>query len=108
MAIKESILTYNYVEKETETLGSLVDIVQARYGKKIPVLTAPLPLLETAAKLAQIVTGGRSPIHPVRVRKTASSTYILPETLVQLGFKHRFDFASSLQDWAAKSPEDFA
>lgn len=105
---EEKILTYNYVEKETETLGSLVKIIQSRYGKKFPVPTAPLPVLEFAAKMAQILSGGRSPIHPVRVRKTASSTYILPEKLLQLGFKHRFDFASSLQDWATKSPQDFA
>jgi nucleoside-diphosphate-sugar epimerase len=108
MARKENLLTYNYVERETETLGTLVEIIQKYFGKKIPVLTAPLPMLELAAKAAQVVTGGRSPIHPVRVRKTASSTYILPETLVKMGFTFKYDFAASLKDWAAKSPADFS
>jgi len=107
MGRPESVLTYNYVERETETLGSLAQIIQRHLGKKSPMFTAPLPLLTSAAAAAQLLSGGRSPIHPVRVRKMASSTYVIPEVLIKLGFPFRFDFASSLQDWAAKSPEDF-
>jgi nucleoside-diphosphate-sugar epimerase len=108
MAREENQLTYNYVECETESLGTLVRIVQAHLGKKIPTLTAPLPVLEAVAALAQLVTGGRSPIHPVRVRKTAMSTHIIPELLFKMGFQFRYDFAASLKDWAKKSPEDFS
>ena len=108
MAREEPQLTYNYVERETETLGSLVRIVQAQIGKKTPVLTAPLPVLEAVAVMAQLLTGGRSPLHPVRVRKTASSTHIIPESLLKMGFHFRYDFAASLNDWARKSPEDFS
>lgn len=107
-AREESQLTYNYVERETETLGTLVHIVQTRFKKKIPSLTAPLPLLTGVAHIAQLVTGGRSPIHPVRVRKTASSTHVLPEVLLKMGFNFRFGFSASLDDWAKKSPADFA
>jgi nucleoside-diphosphate-sugar epimerase len=108
MAREENQLTYNYVERETETLGALVQLVQAHLGKRNWALTAPLPVLEAAAALAQLVTGGRSPIHPVRVRKTASSTHVVPEVLIKMGFNFRYDFAASLKDWARKSPEDFA
>ena len=108
MAREENQLTYNYVERETESLGTLVKIVQAHLGTKIPTLTAPLPVLEAVAALAQLVTGGRSPIHPVRVRKTASSTHVLPESLLKMGFNFRYDFAASLTDWAKKSPQDFS
>jgi nucleoside-diphosphate-sugar epimerase len=107
MTRKEEQLTYNYVERETETLGKLVLIVQEQVGKKSPTFTAPLPLLEAVATLAQIVTGGRSPLHPTRVRKTAMSTHIIPEALSNLGFAFRYDFTASLKDWAKKSPEDF-
>ena len=100
-------MTYNYVERETETLGMLVQMVQAHLGKKTPTLTAPLPVLTAAAGLAQLLTGGRSPIHPVRVRKTASSTHVIPDVLLKLGFNFRYDFDASLKDWAKKSPEDF-
>jgi nucleoside-diphosphate-sugar epimerase len=107
MARNESQLTYNYVERDTETLETLVRLVQARFGSKAPVLTAPRLLLEAAAGMAQVLTGGRSPLHPVRVRKTASSTHVIPESLSKMGFPFRYDFASSLQDWAAKAPGDF-
>jgi nucleoside-diphosphate-sugar epimerase len=108
MARQENQLTYNYVERETESLGTLVRIVQAHLGTKIPTLTAPLPVLEAVAAMAQLASGGRSPLHPVRVRKTASSTHIVPESLLKMGFNFRYDFTASLQDWARKSPEDFS
>jgi len=83
----------------------LVQIVQEHLGKNIPTFTAPLPLLQLAAGVVQIVTGGRSAIHPARVRKAATSTHIVPQRLQDLGFKFRYDFRSSLQDWAAKSDD---
>ena len=107
MARPEPKITYNYVERETETLGALVSIVQSHFNRKIPVFTAPLPMLESIAMVMQVITAGHSPIHPVRVRKTASSTYILPETLAKMGFNFKYDFAASLKDWAKKSPNDF-
>jgi nucleoside-diphosphate-sugar epimerase len=108
MARQESQLTYNYVERETESLGTLVQIVQEHLGKKIPTLTAPLPLLQLAAAVVQVLTAGRSPIHPARVRKVATSTHIVPQILSGLDFKFRFDFRTSLQHWASKAPEDFS
>jgi nucleoside-diphosphate-sugar epimerase len=108
MAREEKQLTYNYVERDTESLGTLVRTVQTHLGKKSRTWTAPLPLLEMVARLAQLATAGRSPLHPVRVRKTASSTHVVPETLLKTGFHFRYSFANSLHDWAAKSPDDFA
>jgi nucleoside-diphosphate-sugar epimerase len=107
MARTENQLTYNYVERETEPLGTLVQRVQEQLGKKIPTFTAPLPLLQMAAAMTQILTAGRSPVHPARVRKAATSTHIVPQVLQDLGFRFRFDFRASLKDWSAKSPEDF-
>jgi nucleoside-diphosphate-sugar epimerase len=107
MARTEGSLTYNYVERETEPLGRLVEIVQEHLEKKVPTFTAPLPLLQGAANVMQWLSRGRSPIHPARVRKAATSTHIVPQVLQDLGFGFRFDFRTSLQDWAAKAPEDF-
>jgi nucleoside-diphosphate-sugar epimerase len=108
MARKEAQLIYNYVERETESLGALVRIAQEHFGKKVPTFTAPLLLLQMAAAVMQVLTAGRSPIHPTRVRKAATSTHIVPQTLSELGFQFPFDFRSSLLDWAAKAPVDFA
>ena len=107
MSREEPHLICNYVERETEPLGKLVQIVQKRLGKRSPVFTAPLPLLAAVAAMAQLLTAGRSPLHPARVRKTAMSTHIIPETLAKAGFHFRYDFPASLEDWAQKSPEDF-
>jgi nucleoside-diphosphate-sugar epimerase len=108
MMSEENPLTYNYVERETETLGDLVKILQERFNKKFPAMTAPLPLLQAVAATAQLITGGRSPVHPVRVRKSASSTHVVPEALIKRGFPFRYGFTLSLDDWAKKSPEDFS
>lgn len=107
MAREEKQLTYNYVERDTEPLGTLVKMVRAQVGARIPSLTAPLPVLLAIAAMAQLATGGRSPLHPIRVRKTTSSTHIIPELLSDIGFRFRYDFAASLKDWAVKSPQDF-
>jgi nucleoside-diphosphate-sugar epimerase len=108
MARSETPLTYNYVERETESLGTLVRIVQEHLGKRIPTVVAPLLLLQMAAGVMQGLTAGRSPIHPARVRKAATSTHIVPQVLQDLGFAFRYDFRASLRDWSAKAPEDFS
>ena len=103
----EARATFNYVETETEPLGRLVELIQSHLGKKIPTLTVPMPALETAAALMQLVTGGRSSLHPVRVRKAATSTHIVPEVLRKAGFEFRFGFERSLEHWSRQAPEDF-
>ena len=103
----EARATFNYVESETEPLGRLVELIQSHLGKKIPTLTVPMPALETAAALMQLVTGGRSSLHPVRVRKAATSTHIVPEVLRKVGFEFRFGFERSLEHWSRQAPEDF-
>ena len=103
----EARATFNYVEPETESLGRLVELIQAHLGKKIPTLTVPMSALESAAALVQLMTGGRSSLHPVRVRKAATSTHIVPELLRKAGFEFRFGFERSLEHWSEQAPEDF-
>ena len=38
-------------------------------------------------------------------RRAAMSTHIVPQVLQDLGFKFRFDFRSSLQDWAGREAQ---
>jgi nucleoside-diphosphate-sugar epimerase len=106
MARPEPQLTYNYVERETESLGTLVEIIQEHLGKRIPTFTAPLPLLQAAAAGIQILSRGKSAIHPARVRKVATSTHIIPQVLEELGFDFRFDFRKSLADWQKNAPQE--
>lgn len=104
----EPLVRYNYVEDPTETLGDVVAHVKRHFGSRAPVLALPLPVLLPVAVGAQAVLGKRSPLHPVRVRKAARPTHIVPRVLRELGFRFRFNFASSLEDWRHRAPEDFA
>lgn len=103
----EPCLRYNYVEKETEALRDLVGHAASLLGVRQPRLRISKHVLIAIARLTQLATGGRSPIHPVRVRKAAQSTHIVPAELIRLGFEFRYDFAQSLRHWLSIAPEDF-
>ena len=103
----ERLLCYNYVETPTEPLRDIVSKVKSFLNCRALVLPLPLALLVPLSRLVQAIMGGRSPIHPVRVRKTATPTYIIPQTLKDLGFRFKYDFLGSLRHWAAVRPEDF-
>lgn len=104
---REPYLCYNYVERETESLRELVGDVSSLLRIRRPTVRIPKQALVAIAHLAQLLTGGRSPIHPVRVRKAAQSTHIVPAELMRLNFEFRYDFANSLRHWMSVAPDDF-
>lgn len=107
MKVEDAVWRYNYVETPTEPLNELVAHIQSFL--KIRARTIPLPLwmLVPVAAVVQLLTGGRSGIHPKRVRKAATPTHIIPKALVGRGFEFKYDFRTSLQDWERQCPEDF-
>ena len=107
MGRSERYLCYNYVEKETETLSELFADVTSQLGIRRSRIRVPTPVLVSIARAVQWVSGGRSPIHPVRVRKAAQSTHILPAKLIALGFEFQYDFRKSLRHWMNVAPQDF-
>jgi hypothetical protein len=102
------MLTYNYVETPTQPLSDVVKLVKAFLGRRALVMPLPLWLLVPAAKAVQAVAGAKNPIHPVRVRKAATPTHIIPQALMDLGFEFKYDFTSSLKHWYEAAPSDFA
>ena len=108
MSRSEPHLCYNYVERETECLSDLAGCVASEFGIRRPQLRIPMQALVGVARVAQILSGGKSPIHPVRVRKASQSTHILPGELIRKGFPFRYSFAESLKHWRSIAPEDFA
>ena len=108
MTLSQPLLRYNYVERETETIGELVRIIRRQLRCSAPTFSVPLWLLQPAAAAMQVVTRGRSPIHPARVRKAATPTHIVPEQLQELGFRFPYDFPSSLEHWRSQAPLDFS
>lgn len=103
----DPVVIYNYVESPTEPLSDVVRAIRRHLGCRAIVLPLPLWMLLPAAHLVQACFGSRNPIHPVRVRKAATPTHIVPETLRGLGFEFKYDFAESLRHWQRVAPEDF-
>ncbi len=103
----EKQVIYNYVETPTEQLGGLVEIVQRFLNCRAITFPIPIALLLPVSKLIQKLFGFKNPVHPVRVRKAATPTHIVPRMLLNLGFKHRFDFEKSLVHWRQVAPADF-
>jgi len=100
-------ICYNYVETPTQPLGELVKTIKKHFKVRALVLPIPLMLLLPIAKLIQVLTGSQNPIHPVRVKKAATPTHIVPQTLIDMGFEFRYDFLSSLKHWQNTAPADF-
>ena len=103
----DRFIVYNYVETPTETLRALVRQTKAFLGSRAPVCRVPLALLRPAASVAQSFLGPSNPLHPVRVRKAAMSTHIVPAVLKDLGFEFRYPFLKSLEHWRSIAPHDF-
>jgi GlcNAc-P-P-Und epimerase len=103
----DEYVVYNYVETPTQSLREVVENVKQFFHCKAFTLAVPLWSLLPVAGLTQMLFGSRSPIHPVRVRKAATPTHIIPETLLGLGFRFKYDFLTSLQHWMTIAPEDF-
>lgn len=103
----ERLITYNYVETPTETLGAIAHAVKRFVGSKGPILSLPTSVLLPAAHVVQALAGSRNPVHPVRVRKASMSTHIIPGTLKRMGFPFKYTFASSLEHWRSVAPHDF-
>jgi nucleoside-diphosphate-sugar epimerase len=103
----DRLIVYNYVESPTETLGEIVRQTKTFVGSNAPVFRIPLALLSPAAVLAQSLLGANNPVHPVRVKKAAMSTHIVPSVLQKMGFAFQYSYLKSLEHWRSIAPQDF-
>lgn len=103
----EKTITYNYVEKETETLGDLIAIINKELGTNGKIIRFPLVLLQLAASILYKIFPNLNGIHPERVKKVARPTHIIPKVLTEKGFEFKYDFQNSLVHWKSKSNSDF-
>lgn len=101
-------VTFNYVDHPTQPLVDVVGIVKKHFGYRTMTPRIPLAPIVLAARVVNGLTFGNSPVHPVRVKKVATSTHIVPATLIDRGWQFRYDFAGSLVDWQRRAPADFA
>lgn len=103
----EDFVCYNYVETPTQPLGEIVRETKAYLKSRAVVLPVPKWVLLPTAKLVQTVVGKRNPIHPVRVKKVATPTHIVPQALLDRDFPFSFTYRRSLEHWSQLSPQDF-
>ncbi|MEW5995276.1 MAG: NAD(P)-dependent oxidoreductase [Candidatus Zixiibacteriota bacterium] len=101
------LITYNYAESPTQSLGELVSIIKSFCDCKAVVFPVPLWVLLPISELVQRIFGFKNPIHPVRVRKAATPTHIVPQVLHDMKFNFRYNFEGSLRHWQSVAPEDF-
>lgn len=107
MQAPDKLIVYNYVETPTETLGTIAQHVKNFSGSTSPIFSLPTALLLPASHLVQAIFGAKNPVHPVRVKKAGMPTHIVPQKLIDMGFKFKYSFLSSLEHWRSVSPEDF-
>lgn len=103
----EDFVCYNYVETPTQPLGELVSETRAYLKSKAFVLAIPEWILLPIAKMVQALLGARNPVHPVRVKKVATPTHIVPQAMIDRGFEFSYSYRESLSHWANTSPGDF-
>lgn len=107
MDSSEENVLYNYAESPTQPLCELVGVIKEYLQCRALVLPIPLWLLLPASRMIQLVSGANNPIHPVRVKKAATSTHIVPQRLIDTGFNFRYNFLESLRHWERIAPYDF-
>jgi GlcNAc-P-P-Und epimerase len=104
---KEAFLTANFAHPKAETIRELSVIMAKAANREPRVIQVPIAPLVGLSHVIQWITKGKSPIHPVRVRKVAKPTYVEPNTLKDLGFKFEYPMTVALERWRATSPKDF-
>lgn len=110
MKKNDRLIIYNYAENPVLDLNGIVAEVKNTFGYKKPTPHVPVFVLGIAAFFIQIIcklTGKKSDIHPVRVRKAAFPTNIEARYLIENGFQFNYGFEKSLKHWQSIAPEDF-
>lgn len=103
-------VVYNYAENPTIPLVDMTKVVKEQLNINKLTLKLPIWFLTIVAFFFQIIfklTGVKSDIHPVRVRKAGFPTNIKPQYLIDSGFEFKYGFQKSLVHWRNISPEDF-
>lgn len=106
----DGLIIYNYAENPIIPLNEMAKVVKQEFGYKRPTLKLSLKILSIMGFLLQVVsklTGWKTEIHPVRIKKAGFPTNIEPKYLKDNGFVFKYDFLSALKHWKSKSPEDF-
>lgn len=107
---KDALIIYNYAENPLVPLNQMTSIVKEEFGYQRPTLKLSIGTLSFVAYFLQLfskLTGKKTDIHPVRVKKAGFPTNIKPKYLIENSFEFKYNFENALKHWKTVSPEDF-
>jgi len=107
MDMDRDYLCYNYAETPTQPLSEIVEVIKHFSGTRAVIFPIPLMVLLPISEIVQKIFGFKNPIHPVRVKKAATPTHIIPGALLENGFDFKYTFEKTLHHWRNVAPEDF-
>lgn len=107
---KQSPFLYNFAFPNPPSVEEYVTTVKeisgvSRHTFSLPyqlILLASYPI-EIFAKIIKI----NQPISPVRVKKLVRSNNIIPQALIDLGYKYKYSFKDAMRDWRDDNPRDW-
>jgi nucleoside-diphosphate-sugar epimerase len=107
MSQKDKVIIYNYAENNTENIGSMITIISGLLGASAKIIQVPFWILSFASSVLYKINPNLNGIHPMRVKKVARPTHIIPKVLLGKGFIFKYDLRNSLIHWKTISPNDF-
>jgi nucleoside-diphosphate-sugar epimerase len=107
MNLPDKLFIYNYVEKDTETLGEMINIINTVVNKHTRIIRLPFKSLQLASFILYKINPNLNGVHPARVKKVARPTHIIPKILMERGFQFNYDFLKSLYHWKQTNLNDF-
>ncbi len=106
----DRMIIYNYAENPLVPLNEMAEIVKKEFDYRKPTLKLSTKILSVMAFFLQLIskiTGKKTEIHPVRVKKAGFPTNIDPKYLRDQEFEFKYDFKNALVHWKSITPEDF-
>ena len=110
MQRSEKEILYNYAEYPLLNLKEMTLAIKKELHYDKPMFSLPVSILVFLAGTIQTIckiTGKKSDIHPVRVRKAGFPTNIRPGYLIDSDFNFEYGFVKSLRHWKSVEPKDF-
>ncbi len=105
-----SSILYNYAENPSVSLKEMISITKKECNYKRPIFRLSLKLLIGASYFIRIIsklTGRKTKIHPIRVKKAGLSTNIIPQYLIENKFEFKYNYREALKHWRANFPDQF-
>jgi GlcNAc-P-P-Und epimerase len=103
----QDVVLYNFCHPQRYTSKDICAAFSRVAGYAEPKIVMPFWLLKLVALAFESLSalGIKTDINRARVKKLYESTNMVPTRLAKMGFEHRFDLITGLEDWKRVSPD---